>query len=56
MMKNQTQTRSYSVRAAENPLVIEGTAIVFNQPAQMRGYTERIAETALDGVDLTDVT
>ena len=22
----------------------------------MRGYTERIAETALDGVDLTDVT
>ena len=56
MMKNQTQTRSYSVRAAENPLVIEGTAIVFNQPAQMRGYTERIAETALDGVDLTDDT
>jgi len=56
MMKNQTQTRSYSVRAAESPLVIEGTAIVFNQPAQMRGYTERIAANALDGLDLTDVT
>ena len=56
MMKNQTQTRSYSVRASESPLVIEGTAIVFNQPAQMRGYTERIAANALDGLDLTDVT
>lgn len=56
MMKNQTQTRSYSVRAAESPLVIEGTAIVFNQPAQMRGYTERIAANALDGLDLKDVT
>lgn len=55
-MNQQTQKRAYEVHAAENPLVIEGTAIVFNQPAQMRGYTERIAETALDGVDLTDVT
>lgn len=57
-MKNtkQTQTRAYNVRAGEKPLVIEGTAIVFNQPAEMGGYTERIAPGALDGVDLDGIT
>lgn len=50
------QTRAYEVRAADSPLVIEGTAIVFNAPADMHGYSERIAPTALDGVDLSDVT
>lgn len=55
-MKNEKQTRAYEVRASESPLVIEGTAIVFNQPARMNGYTERIAPTALDGIDLSDIT
>lgn len=54
--EKRPQTRAYSVRAGENPLVIEGTAIVFNQPADMGGYTERIAPTALDGVDLDNIT
>ena len=50
------RTRAYEVRAGALPLVIEGTAIVFNAPADMHGYSERIAPTALDGVDLSDVT
>lgn len=50
------QTRAYSVRAGENPLIIEGTAIVFDRPADMGNYTERIAPTALDGVDLDNIT
>ena len=55
-MKNEKQIRSYDIRADESPLVIEGTAIVFNQPARMGGYTERIAPTALEGIDLSDIT
>ena len=39
----QTQTRAYNVRASEKPLVIEGTAVVFDKPADMGGYTEYIA-------------
>lgn len=50
------QTRAYEVRAGVAPLVIEGTAIVFNQPADMHGYTECVSPTALDGVDLADIT
>ena len=38
-MKNQTQTQAYSVRAGKNPLIIEGTAIVFDKPADMGNYT-----------------
>jgi len=49
------ETRNYHIRANEKPLVIEGTAIVFNEPAKIAGYTERIAPTALNGVDLNDV-
>ena len=52
----QTQTRAYNVRAADKPLVIEGTAIVFDKPANMGGYTEYIARNALDGVDLDNIT
>lgn len=54
-MQNQTQTRAYNVRAAEKPLIVEGTAIVFDSPAEMGGYTERIARDALDGVDLDNI-
>ena len=50
----QTQTRAYNVRANEKPLVIEGTAVVFDKPADMGGYTEYIARNALDGVDLSN--
>lgn len=49
------QTRAYNVRAAESPLIVEGTAIVFNQPAQLPGMTERIERSALNGVNLDDV-
>ena len=52
----QTQTRAYNVRASEKPLVIEGTAVVFDKPADMGGYTEYIARNALDGVDLSNIT
>ncbi len=55
MTRTNTQTRAYEVRAADKPLIVEGTAIVFNQPATVGGYTERIAPTALDGADLSDV-
>ena len=51
----QPQTRSYSVRAAEKPLVIEGTAVVFDKPANMGSYTEYIARNALDGVALDNI-
>ena len=40
---NQPQMRAYEIRAGEKPLIVEGTAIVFNEPAQVNGYTERIA-------------
>lgn len=52
----QPQTRSYSVRAADKPLVIEGTAVVFEKPANIGSYTEYIARNALDGVDLDNIT
>lgn len=32
-MNKRHETRAYEVRAAEAPLVIEGTAIVSDQPA-----------------------
>ncbi len=54
-MNKQTETRAYEVRAAAEPLVIEGVAVVFDQPAQMRGYVERIAPSALDGVNLDGI-
>ena len=49
------QTRAYNVRAADSPLIVEGTAIVFNQPAQLPGMTECIERSALNGVNLDDV-
>ena len=49
------ETRSYEVRASEKPLILEGLAVVFNQPANIGGYVERIAPGALDGVNLDDV-
>jgi HK97 family phage major capsid protein/HK97 family phage prohead protease len=52
---NQPQTRSYEIQAGERPLIVEGTAIVFNKPAQINGYTERIAPNALAGVSLDDI-
>ena len=55
-MNKRHETRAYEVRAAESPLVIEGTAIVFDQPADMHGFSERIARSALEHVDLNDIT
>ena len=54
-MTPKTETRAYEVRAAAEQLVIEGLAVVFNEPAQMRGYVERIAPNALDGVNLDGI-
>ena len=53
---NQPQTRAYEIRAGEKPLIVEGTAIVFNEPAKVGKYTERIAPGALDNVNLDGVT
>ena len=53
--ERQMQARAYNVRAADVPLVIEGTAVVFEAPADMGGYTEHIARSALDGVDLDGI-
>ena len=50
-MNKRHETRAYEVRAAESPLVIEGTAIVFDQSADMHGFSERIARSALEHVD-----
>lgn len=55
-MNKRHETRAYEVRAAEAPLVIEGTAIVFDQPADMRSFSERVARNALEHVDLNDIT
>ena len=55
-MNKRHETRGYEVRATESPLVIEGTAIVFDQPADMHGFSERIARSALENVDLNDIT
>ena len=52
----QMQTRAYKVRAGDKPLIVEGTAIVFDSPANMGGYTEYIARNALDGVNLDNIT
>lgn len=52
----QTQTRAYNVRAADKPLIIVGTVIVFDRPADMGGYTEFISRHALDGVNLENIT
>jgi len=49
------EKRSYQVRANENPLIVEGTAIVFNEPAKIGNYTEIISRNALDNVDLSDI-
>jgi len=48
------EKRSYDIRAA-GPLTLEGTAIVFNEPAKIGNITEVIAPDALRGVDLSDV-
>lgn len=53
---NKTQTRAYNVRAADKPLIVEGTVIVFDKPADMGSYTEFIARNALDGVNLDNIT
>ncbi|NLU24710.1 MAG: phage major capsid protein [Clostridiales bacterium] len=52
----QTQTRAYEVRASDKPLIVEGTAIVFDKPAKIGGYTEFISRSALDGVSLDNIT
>ena len=52
----QTQTRAYNVRASDKPLIVEGTAIVFDKPAKIGGYTEYISRSALDGVSLDNIT
>jgi HK97 family phage major capsid protein len=49
------EKRSYDIKATDKPLVIEGFAVVFDEPAQIGGITEIIARGALDGVDLSDV-
>ena len=51
------QTRAYNVHAdSDKPLIVEGLPIVFDQPAQIGDVTEVIARTALDGVDLLNIT
>ena len=55
-VNHTTQTRAYNVRAAATPLIVEGTSIVFDRPANLGGVTERIARSALDGVNLDDIT
>ena len=51
------QTRAYNVHAdSDKPLIVEGLPIVFDQPAQIGDVTEVIARTALDGVDLSNIT
>ena len=55
-VNHTTHTRAYNVRAAATPLIVEGTAIVFDRPANLGGVTERIARSALDGVNLDDIT
>jgi HK97 family phage major capsid protein len=52
---NQTQTRHYEIRAADKALVLEGLAVVFNEPADMGGYTEVISPAALDGLDMDGI-
>lgn len=49
------EQRSYDVRAGEKPLIVEGMAAVFDAPAEVGGYTERIAPGALEGVCLDGV-
>ncbi len=49
------QTRNSEVRAAEKPLTLTGTAVVFNQPAEIGGVKEIISPDALRGVDLDDI-
>ncbi|MDL2224934.1 phage major capsid protein [Eubacteriales bacterium OttesenSCG-928-M02] len=49
------EKRSYKIRAAGEPLKLEGVAVVFNQPAQIGNVTEVIAPDALRGVDLSDI-
>ena len=49
------EKRSYEIRAASEPLKLEGVAVVFNQPAQIGNVTEVIAPEALRGVDLSDI-
>lgn len=49
------EKRSYEIRAAGDPLKLEGVAVVFNQPAQIGNVTEVIAPEALRGVDLSDI-
>ena len=49
------EKRSYEIRAAGGPLTLEGTAIVFSEPAKIGNTTEVISPDALRGVDLSDV-
>jgi len=49
------QTRICEVRAAKDPLVIEGLAIPYDTPAEVSGYTEIVRAGALDGVNLDDI-
>lgn len=52
---NKTHTRCYEVRAEEKPLTLTGIAVVFNQPADLGGFKEIIAPSALHGVPLDDI-
>lgn len=49
------EKRSYEIRAVNEPLILEGVAVVFNQPAQIGSITEVISPEALRGVDLSDI-
>jgi len=51
-MKNE---RRYEVRASEKPLTLTGTAVVFNQPAEIGSMKEIIAPDALRGINLDDI-
>jgi len=41
------EKRNYQVRAGDNHLIVEGTAIVFDSPAKVGNYTEKISRSAL---------
>lgn len=43
------------IRAADKPLTLTGTAVVFGKPAKIGNVTEVISRDALNGIDLDDI-
>ncbi len=58
MEKTMKENRFCEIRAIENEnkeLIIEGYAVVFDEPATHKGYTEVIDRRAFDDCDMKDV-